>query len=104
MLLRSGRTKNKMANSKQVQPDQEIEPNQEHFNLEEVSGLLNPETTTYNARGRQSATVSSTGTIPKQFRKMDAFYTNTCQSFDFYMYFNGKMLILVKCFFPSKTL
>ena len=29
---------------------------------------------------------------------------HTCQSFDFYMYFNGKMLILSKCFFSTKTL
>ena len=40
----------------------------------------------------------------KNVRKMDSFYTNTCQSFDYYMYFNGKMLILAKCFFSSKTL
>ena len=56
MLLRSGHIKNKMANNRQVEPDQEMEPDQEHFNLGEARGLLNHETTVSNARGRQTAT------------------------------------------------
>ena len=59
MLLRLGRAKNKKANNRQEEPDQE------HYNLEEARRLLNPETTVSNAKGRQSATQSSTGTIPK---------------------------------------
>ena len=39
----------------------------------------------------------------KNVRKMNSFKTNTCQSFDFYMYFNGKMLIFAKCFFFLKN-
>ena len=65
MLLRSGRTKNKMANSKQVQPNQEMEPNQEHLNFEEAIGLPNPEVNFISLPTGQSITQSSTGAIPK---------------------------------------
>ena len=65
MLLRSGRTKNKMANSKQVQPNKEMEPNQEHLNFEEEIGLLNPEVNLVSLPTGQSITQSSTGAIPR---------------------------------------
>ena len=65
MFLRSGLSKNKMANNRHVESDQETELEQENFNVGEARGLLNSETTVSNARGRQSATQNSTGKIPK---------------------------------------
>ena len=59
MLLRSGRTKNKMANVRQ------IEPEQENLDLEEVRGLPDPEVNFVGLPAVQSVTQGSTGAIPK---------------------------------------
>ena len=65
MLLRSGRTKSKMANSKQAQLYKEMEANQEHLNLEEAIGLPNPEVNLVSLPTGQSITQSSTGAISR---------------------------------------
>ena len=59
MILRSGRTKNKMANVRQ------IEPEQENLYLEEARELPNPEINLVGLPTGQSVTQSSTGAIPK---------------------------------------
>ena len=55
MLLRSGRTKNKMANVRQ------IEPEQENLDLEEARGLPDPEVNFVGLPAVQSVTQGSTG-------------------------------------------
>ena len=59
MLLRSGRTKNKMGNVRQ------IEPEQENLDLEEARGLSNPEINFVGLPMGQTVTRSSTGAILK---------------------------------------
>ena len=59
MLLRSGHMKNKMANNKQ------IEPEQENLNSEEEIGLPNSEINFVSLPTGQAVTQSSTETIPK---------------------------------------
>ena len=59
MLLRSGHIKNKMAN------DRQVEPEQENLNLEEARGHPNPEINFVSLPTGQSVTQSSTGAIPK---------------------------------------
>ena len=59
MLLRSGRTKNKMTNVRQ------IEPEQENLDLEEARGLPNPEINFVGLPTEQTVTRSSTRAIPK---------------------------------------
>ena len=59
MILRSGRTKNKMAKVTQ------IEPEQENSDLEEARGLPNPEINFVGLPTGQTVTRSSTGSIPK---------------------------------------
>ena len=59
MLLRSGYIKNKIANNEQVEPELE------NLNSEEVTRLPNSEINFVCSQTGQAVTQSSTGTIPK---------------------------------------
>ena len=59
MLLRSGRTKNKMAIVRQIKPEQE------NLDLEEARGLPDPEVNYVGLPAEQLVTQGSTGATPK---------------------------------------
>ena len=63
MILRSGRIKNKMANSGPVEREQEIATAQENVNFKETRGLPNPEVNFSNVIVGRPLTQSSTGAI-----------------------------------------
>ena len=65
MLHRSGRIKSKMANIRPVEPDQETEPDQKHFNFEEARGLPNPRINFSSVSMGHSVTQSNRGAIPE---------------------------------------
>ena len=54
-----------MANIRTVEPDQEIEPAQEHFNFEEARGLQNPKINFSSVPMGHSVTQSNKGAIPE---------------------------------------